>query len=490
MPDASLRWHPMVENFPTRRQQLAISSLSLALLMTGLDTSIASTSLPDVARAYGASFGSAQWIVLAYLLTVTSLSVVAGRAGDVLGRRRVFLAGLALSTLASLTCALAPSLSWVIAARTLQGMSAAATMAMSYALIGDVRQTSAERSVGRLAAMSALGTTLGPAIGSVVGSYSVGAIFLVNVPLGVAALVLGWLYVPKKAPCAGGAASLDAMGTPVLALSLLAYALSMTWGQVWQPVNGALLLAALVGAGVFVALDARAASPLVPVAMFRNVAFGVSLASSAIVAAVVIATLIVGPFYLARSLGLGRSMAGLTLSAGPAAAALTALVAGRLVERIGQCRATMAGLSVMAVGGSLLASLPSSTGVSGYLIPLVAMTAGYATFQTANSTAALAGAGAERRGVAAGLLALSRHFGHITGAAVLSTVFLQATGASDLSEANHEAIAHGMRTTLGVATALITAALLAFAAACVGRRRASVSLAQSRSLQSERISSC
>jgi MFS family permease len=339
-----------------------------------------------------------------------------------------------------------------------------------------------------LAAKSALGTTLGPTVGSVVGHISASANFLVNVPLGMAALILAWIYVPKKAACAHGPTSFDATGTLVLALSLLLYALSMTRGQVWGPLNGALLLGALAGVGAFLAVEGRSASPLVPVAMFRHVAFSVSLTSSAIVAAVVIATLIVGPFYLTHVLGLGRAQAGLILSAGPAAAALTALVAGWFVERVGQARAAIAGLSAMAVGGFLLAFLPSSTAILGYVIPLVVMTAGYAVFQTANNTAALAGVGAGRRGVAAGLLALSRNFGQITGAAVLGAVFLHATGASDLSAANPEAIARGMRTTLGVATALVTVALLLVAATCIRKRRASVT--HSRLTNSERNSSC
>ena len=474
----------MVEFLHTRRASLAVSSLSLALLMTGLDTSIANTSLPALARAYGAPFASAQWIVLAYLLAVTSLTVVAGRAGDVFGRRRVFLTGLALFTLASLASALAPSLSWLIAARAVQGASAAATLALSFALIGDIPDASAERTMGRLAAMSALGTTLGPTVGSVVGHFSASAIFLVNVPLGAAALLLAWLYVPTTTARANGAASFDAAGTLVLALSLVAYALSMTRGQAWGPLNTALFVSALAGGGAFLAVEARAASPLVPVVMFRNLAFGVSLTSSAIVAAVVMATLIVGPFYLTHALGLGGAHAGLILSAGPLAAALTAMVAGRIVERVGQSRAASAGLSAMAAGGSLLALLPSSTGAPGYVIPLVVMTAGYAAFQTANNTAALASADAGRRGVAAGLLALSRNFGQITGAAVLGAVFLHATGASDLSAANPEAVAHGMRTTLGVATALIVAALSLPAAARARTRRASASLAHTRRHQS------
>jgi MFS family permease len=469
----------MTEFFRTRRESFALGSLSLALLMTGLDTSIANTRLPELARAYDASFESAQWIVLSYLLAVTTLTVAAGRAGDVFGRRRVFLAGLATFTLTSLFSALAPSLSWLVAVRAIQGAAAAATMALSYALIGDVPGVSAGRVMGRLAAMSAIGTTLGPAVGSVVGQVATNAIFLVNVPLGILAFAFAFMYVPGKGQHARGAASFDAAGTLLLAVSLLAYALSMTRGGAWQSLNGVLLAGALCGAAVFVAVESRAAAPLVPIAMFRDAGFTVSLASSAVVATVVMATLIVGPFYLTHGLGLGRAQGGLILSAGPAAAALTASVVGRLVERLGVARAAVAGLSVMVVGGSLLATLPSSAAVAGYVVPLVVMTTGYAAFQTANNTAALAGAGASRRGVAAGLLTLSRNFGQITGASVMGAVFLHATGAAALAGASPAAVGHGMRTTLAVASVLVVAAL-ALTVLTRGRPRSTVSAVRQR----------
>lgn len=469
----------MIEFLDARRDTLAVTSLSLTLLMAGLDTSIANTSLPSLAAAYGASFASAQWIVLAYLLAVTSLTVVAGRLGDLAGRRRVFLAGLALFTLTSSINAVAPSLWWLVAARAAQGACAATMLALSYALINDIPQASPERNMGRLAAMSAIGTTLGPTVGSAVAHFSASAVFLVNVPIGAVALVLALRYLPRPKHCQRAEVRFDAVGTLLLALSLFAYALSMTRGA-WQPLNAALLAGALFGVIAFVWVEQRARSPLVPIATFRNAAFSVSLTASAVVATVVTATLIVGPFYLTRALGLGRGPAGLLLSAGPAAAALTASVAGRLVERLGTSRATMAGLAVMGFGSFLLAVLPLSFSVPGYVIPLVVMTSGYAVFQTANNTSALSDAGAGGRGVSAGLLTLSRNVGQITGASVMGAVFLFATGAGDLQAAEPQAVAHGMRTTLLVATVFIALALGLVAIIRV-RPRPSSSLAASAS---------
>lgn len=449
----------MITWFDARREQMAVGSLSLALLMAALDASLTNTSLPALARAFDASFADAQWIVLAYLLAVTSLTVAAGRLGDVAGRRRVFLAAVALFTITSAICAVAPSLRWLVATRALQGACAAAMMGLSFALVGDIPGVRPERAMGQLAAMSAIGTTLGPAVGSVVWHFAPGTIFLVNLPFGCAAFALARRYVPRDTPCVRGPLSLDPRGTLLLAATLIVYALAMTRGGSWVPAKGLLLVAALAGAAVFALVESRTASPLVPVALFRDPLLSSSLATSALVATVVTATLIVGPFYLSRGLGLGHTAAGLALSMGPAAAALAASVAGRLVARIGASRAAAAGLTTMALGGALLALLPASAATPGYVLPLVVLTAGYATFQTANNTAALAAARL-RRGVVAGLLTLSRNIGQITGASAMGAVFMHAAGTSQLAGASPAAIADGMRATLAVATVLVVSALI------------------------------
>jgi MFS family permease len=481
----------MVEIFEARRASMAVASLSLVLLMTALDTSIANTSLPELARAFGASFENAQWIVLGYLLAVTSSSVAAGRLGDEFGRRRVLLAGIALFTLTSAICVLAPSLSWLVAARAVQGACAAATMALSYAVIGDIPRAGGARAMGQLAAMSALGTTLGPAVGSLIAHFAPRAIFLVDVPIGLAAFALALRSVPRCAPGTRESVSFDVAGTALLALSLFAYALSMTLpGGLWTPRTAVLLAAVVTGLGTFVLVESRSASPLVPLVMLRNTTFSVSLAAGGAVATVVTATLIVGPFYLTRGLGFGRPQAGIILSIGPAAAALTASAAGRLVERIGAPRAMVTGLLAMVVGGFLLAVLPASAAVPGYVVPLVLMTSGYAAFQTANNTAALASSGDSRRGVAAGLISLSRNFGQITGASVMGAVFLHATGANDLAVASPEAIAAGMRTALAVATSLLVAALTLVVFTHSRPRLPSPSSTQTRYAHAERQSLC
>jgi len=171
------------------------------------------------------------------------------------------------------------------------------------------------------------------------------------------------------------------------------------------------------------------------------------------------ATLVVGPFYLSTALGLDAAVVGLVLSAGPLVAALTGVPAGRIADRFGVQRVTVLGLIAVAAGSSLLAILPATLGIPGYIVPLVVMTSGYALFQTANNTAVMTDIGPDRRGVISGMLNLSRNLGLITGASALGAVFALASATTDIATARPDAVAAGMRITFAVSAVLIVVAL-------------------------------
>jgi MFS family permease len=308
--------------------------------------------------------------------------------------------------------------------------------------------------------MSAIGTALGPSLGGVlIAGLGWRAIFLVNVPLGILALLLAHRHLPADRPATNRARH-DPIGTLLLALTLAAYALAMTMGRGrFGPVNVALLSGAVLGAGLFVLAETRAASPLIRLAMLRDRVLGTGLATSALVSTVMMATLVVGPFYLSRGLGLDAALVGLVLSVGPLVAALTAAPAGRMVDRLGAPRLTVAGLAAIAAGCATLSLLPPSVGVPGYVASIVVITAGYALFQTANNTAVMSGVRPDQRGVVSGMLNLSRNLGLITGASVMGAVFALASSASDITTASPAAVSTGMRVTFAVAALLIVAAL-------------------------------
>jgi MFS family permease len=250
------------------------------------------------------------------------------------------------------------------------------------------------------------------------------------------------------------------VGTLLLALTLAAYALAMTTGRGrFGLLNVALLLATLVGGGLFVFAEAKTASPLIRLAMFRNPVLGAGFAMSMLVMTVIMATFVVGPFYLSGALALDAGRVGLVMAVGPIVGALTGVPAGRIVDRLGAYRMTAIGLIGMAAGSSILPIMPTRFGVAGYIAPLVLITAGYALFQAANNTAVMMDIRPDRRGVVSGLLNLSRNLGLITGASAMGAVFAVASGTIDMTTASPQAVATGMRITFAVAAALIVVAL-------------------------------
>jgi EmrB/QacA subfamily drug resistance transporter len=441
----------------------ALAGLSLSMLLSSLGTSIANVGLPTLARAFNASFQDVQWVVLAYLLAITTLVVSVGRLGDIIGRRRLLLAGIFLFMIASLLCGVAPTLWLLIAARAAQGLGAAIMMALAMAFIGEtVPKARTGSAMGLLGTMSAIGTALGPSLGGVlIAALGWQAIFLVNVPLGVLAFIITYRYLPinSREPKTDRA-SFDVVGTLLLALTLAVYALAMTIGRgSFGPLNLGLLLTAVFGVILFVFAEKRAASPLLRLVMFRDSVLSASLATNALVSTVMMATLVVGPFYLSRALMLDAAFVGLVMSIGPILSALSGVLAGRIVDRWGAPFMIIVGLIAMAAGSVALSVFPAMFGIAGYIVAIAVLTPGYALFQAANNTAVMMDVRADQRGVISGMLNLSRNLGLVTGASLMGAVFALASAATDITAASPEAVASGMRITFAVAGVLIVMAL-------------------------------
>lgn len=440
----------------------SLLGLALAMLSASLGSSIVNVALPHLATSFGAPFPAVQWLVIAYLLASTAAVVAVGRLGDVLGARRLLLAGLALFAVASLAAGLAPTLPWLLAARVVQGLGAAVLMASSVALARAVVDKDRTGSaMGLLGTMSALGTALGPTLGgALVTSVGWRAVFFATAPLAVAAFWLGALHLPRALDRVDERpARFDRAGTAVLAATLAAFALAAT---VPGPIASrlALALAAAVGVVAFVAIERRAESPLVPPSLLREPGLAGALGANVVVSAVMMGTLVVGPFHLVHALGLEPGQVGLVMSIGPAVSAMVGVPAGRLVDRLGAGRVATGGLIGVAAGTATFAALASWATVPAYVVPLAVTTASYALFSAANNTSVMAGAGAGRRGVLSGLLNLSRNLGLMTGATLLGSVFSSACGEVGVGDASRRAVATATGITFGLASLVVMLVLL------------------------------
>jgi len=253
------------------------------------------------------------------------------------------------------------------------------------------------------------------------------SLFLLNVPLGLLALSLAWRYLPPDQKA--GKAGFDLQGALALAMAVAVYALAMTGSGGGFGVMNALLLGfALVAGAMFLRRQAKAASPLIRLDLFRQRVLSAGVATNALVATVMMTTLVVGPFYLAGALGLSPARVGLAMPCGPLVAALAGVPAGRCVDAYGAQRTMLVGLMAMIAGTALLSLAFRKAGIAGYVAPLSVLTAGYALFQAANNSAVMAGVGSTQRGAVAGVLNLSRNLGLITGASLMGAVFAFGAG--------------------------------------------------------------
>ncbi|WP_263574777.1 MFS transporter [Devosia aquimaris] len=375
------------------------------MLLASLGTSIANIALPNLATAFAAPFAAVQAVVVVYLTTLTMAVLMAGRVGDRFGLRAMLRLGLTLFAAATALCAVAPTLEFLVVARGLQGVGAAFLMTLAMALM---RQTAGTARIGRamglLGTVSAVGTALGPTLGGlVIPLAGWRGIFWAQLPLAGLALVLAFIALPH------------APTRPDPTAQRLRSALD------WA---------------------------LLP-----------NLTLNFLVAAVMMTTLVVGPFYLGLSLGLPAEQVGLVMAIGPGISIAAGVPAGRLVDARGATAVLWSGQSLILAGALLLAVLPGFMGMWGYALAIAVLTPGYQLFQAANNTATLADVAGPMRGTVSGLLGLSRNLGLVAGAAAMGAIFAQATGAADLAQAGPEAIARGMQLTFLIAAALMLGGL-------------------------------
>ncbi|MDR6756682.1 MFS family permease [Mycoplana sp. BE70] len=454
----------------TKSKPSVLAALAGAMLLASLGVSIATVALPTLTREFSAPLATVQWIVLAYLIAVTVTIVLAGRLGDLFGQRRVLIAGLALFAVASVLCAAAPTLGLLIAGRAMQGIGGAILMALPLSLIREtISRERTGSAMGLLGTMSAIGTALGPSLGGVlIASSGWRAAFVALAGAGFLVLGIALRAIPPTpVPVRHVDGRMDWPGAALLAVTLILYGLATAGGTAAViPGAGMLLPAAILGLALFVFVEIRSASPLVPVSVLLERATGSALAMNILVSTVMMATLVVGPFFLSFSLGLNEAVVGLVMAIGPVTAALSGVLAGRVTDRFGARSVLAAGLVEMTVGLVCLAVLPRLLGVAGFAAALIVLTPGFQLFLTANNTAVMVAVRDDQRGLLSGLLGLSRNLGFMTGASVMATLFAAAVGSSDIVATAPDVIANAFTTTFLSASGLT---LLALIVAIVGQ---------------------
>ncbi len=460
----------------------AMLGIGLGVLMSTLDSSIVNISLPTLVRQLDTDFATIQWVVLSYLLIITSLMLSVARLGDMLGKKKVYLTGLVLFTTGSLLSGLSPGVGWLIGFRALQGTGAVMLTALGTAIITEVFPPSERgRALGLMGSAVSVGIAAGPMIGGVlIGLVGWRSVFLVNVPIGLATFFIVGRVVPPLPP-EGGRQHFDAAGGLIMFVVLACYALGMTLGQDGGFRDGrvvALLVTSGLGLIAFLAVEARTRQPMIDLRMFRNVLFSINLLMGFLVFILIGGTFIM-PFFLELVQGYPTEQVGLMMTVFPVMMGTVAPVAGVLSDRFGSRVISLIGLVLIAAASLLISTLYEGVSVIGYVLRLAPLGIGMGMFQSPNNSAIMGTAPREKLGVASGLLALTRTLGQTTGLPLIGMLFtaqVMAFGAlppgGDVSQAPPAALVQGVNGTYRVAALFIFAAtLLAAAALWIDRRR-------------------
>ena len=449
-------------------------SVSMGIFMSTIDGSIINVSLPTLEKVFDTSFATVQWVVVSYLLVITSLMLGVARLADMIGKRRIYLAGMVIFTIGSLLCGISPSIGALIGFRAFQGLGAVMMQALGIAIVTEAfPPTERGRALGIIGTVVSLGISIGPTVGGLLIS-TVGWhwIFLVNLPVGLLGFSLGRRYIPDWRP--PGGQRFDAVGALLVFGTLVCLALGLTFGpeRGWSdPAIRALLIAALVSFLMFLLVESRLREPMVDLRMFRDPLFSISLLTGLLVF-VVFAGLFVMPFYLERVKGYDPAQVGLFLVVVPVALGVTAPVAGALSDRYGTRGISLLGLLIVVFACLSIASLKESTSATGYIVRLLPLGFGAGLFQSPNNSAIMGSAPRHRLGMASGLLSLSRTLGQVTGLPLMGALFAsRVLSVSDLppgvdaSEGPPWAIVEGLEFAFGTAAIVIAVAVVLAAVA-------------------------
>jgi EmrB/QacA subfamily drug resistance transporter len=421
------------EEQTVRRRWWTLVAVGLATFMTYLDNNVTNVALPTIQRDLHLSVAGLEWVVSSYILVFAGLLLAGGRLADVFGRRRLFVIGLAVFTLASLGAGLAGSGAVLIAARLVQGLGAAlmvpTTLAIIVATFDDRRERT--QAIGIWAAIGALALAVGPLIGGLISQHlHWGWIFLINVPVGVITMALA-LFAVAESRDTSAARRLDVPGlaASVVALFSLTYGLIEGHDKGWTsgPILGAFALAAVAGAA-FLFIESRSGQPMVPLSMFRSRVFSGGIGTTMVWAFGIFGIYFFTSLYLQDVVGFSPTKAGLAFVPMALCVAAFSPISGPLAARFGAYRIVSFGLVLNAIGLFLFWRLGQHTSIGALMPGFVLFGAGSGLMNAPLTNAALGAVPQERAGMASALLNNSRELAGLLGITVIGAVLRSRQG--------------------------------------------------------------
>ncbi|WP_116204516.1 MFS transporter [Amycolatopsis circi] len=427
------------------RNPLLAIAVFVGSFMALLDASVVSVALPTIQRELTAEFTDLQWIVDGYTVALAALILTGGTLGDRYGRKRIYLGGLALFTLASLGCGLAPTLGLLIAARVVQGVAAAAVIPGGIALLAHAYPEPRERArmLGAWGGVAGCALVIGPLIGGpITDAFGWPAIFLINLPIGVFAVLAGRLGLGESSDPAHGA--LDLPGQVLGALWIGSFTYAVIASNAVVAVLGALGLAA------FIVVEIRTPHPMLPIRLFGKLRFATSIFTSFVLGFACYPLPVLIAVYLQQAWGSTASTTGVQMLPYVVANAVLAFFSGRLAARFTAERVLPIGLVITAAGSFAFLLVDTTSPYWLLSVPLALSGIGLGLSITPTNVVGLAGLPVQRTGTAAGTVNAARQVGMALGVAALGALL------------NHgSTLTTGLRTAMAAAgAALLTVTVL------------------------------
>jgi EmrB/QacA subfamily drug resistance transporter len=416
----------MTNELSAKQTRLILGAVAVGTFMGALDTSIVNIALPSMAKYFNTPFSRLEWVVMAYLLIISSLLLTYGRLGDMYGHKRIYITGFIIFTVGSFLCGISPTIAFLIFCRALQAIGAGMVMSMGPAIVTDVTpQKHRGKALVVTAVAVSVALTTGPVLGGfLTSSFGWQSIFYVNIPVGILGTILAQKVIPLREKT--DKQSFDIKGSTLIFLTLLFilfplnYAEKLGW---FNPIIIGLLVSGILLFILFIFIEKRTEHPAVDLTLFNNRLFSMSNVSSLLNFLAQFSVTLIMPFYLQQLRGFTPSRAGLMLIPMPITTMIVAPLSGALSDRIDSRYISSAGMGVAALGILQLSFLNANTSTLSITIALITFGLGIGMFQTPNNSAIMGSVPGNRRGLASSLLATMRNIGMVLGIAISGAVF-------------------------------------------------------------------
>jgi EmrB/QacA subfamily drug resistance transporter len=431
----------------TRRRWGVLAILCVGVFMLLLDGTIVNIAIPSILKVFNATYSQVEWVMDAYLLVFAVSLITTGRLGDLYGRKRIFVVGLCLFTLASLACGLAPGIGFLIGFRAIQGFGGAMMMPNTLSIIANVFPAEERgKAMGFWGGVSGISLALGPSLGGLlVDGASWRWIFFINVPIGIILLILALRFVPESTDPTS-VKQMDYPGVAVLTVSLFALTFALIEGQNYGWTSAAILslfAVTVIGLALFIWLERKQIQPLMDLSLFKIRTFSVTNGVGLIMSFAMMGVFFLLPVFLQSVLGYSAIKAGLVMTPLAAVVIIASPTSGTLSDKIGPKWLMFSGMLIGAVGFYLTQrAMVTDASWQSFILPFAVSGFGIGMVMPPMTSAVMGSVAPERAGQASGVISSTRQIGSVLGIAVMgallinrATVYIQSGIAAKLDAA-------------------------------------------------------